>query len=62
MGWGHPAKYRSYQQKECKVIELVEDATKKMGDLSQQVCHDTEQSLLVIITLAQAVSEFIIKK
>ncbi|WP_413362863.1 methyl-accepting chemotaxis protein [Lysinibacillus sp. 3P01SB] len=49
-------------EQNVRVVEIVGEAMKKMGDLSQQARHDTERSSLVIGTLAQAVSKFHIKK
>ena len=49
-------------EQNVRVVEAVEDATKKMSDLTQQARYDTERSSLVIGTLSQAVSKFNIKK
>ena len=49
-------------EQNVRVVEAVEDATKKMSDLTHQARYDTERSSLVIGTLSQAVSKFNIKK
>ena len=49
-------------EQNVRVVEAVEDATKKMSELTQQARYDTERSSLVIGTLSQAVSKFNIKK